>query len=171
MHELHSKDALYVLSSMCSAFVFNLDIPVTTNSTSTQSAKACGTKTYQSSSFKWSGLLNNKGTLVMQKLSAHLMAALQILLGVRLGRDVPTERRLPRQLYRLFGPYQCCSVSVWTGSFELAIGGSCAVEPFRRGTVRGRGSFQRWCVGLWLSEHTLIIRIVWANNGDAISRA
>ena len=34
-----------------------------------------------------------------------LTVALQILLGVRLSHDVTTERRLPSQLYRLFGPY------------------------------------------------------------------
>ncbi len=62
---------------------------------------------------------------------AHpLTVALQVLLGVRLGRIGSTERRLPRQLYRLFRPYQRCPVSLWKRGSKLATGGSCALEPF-----------------------------------------
>jgi len=66
MHELHSKDARYILTLMCSAAVFNLYIG-TTNSTSMRSAKACGTKTYRGSSFKWNGRLSNKGISAMKE--------------------------------------------------------------------------------------------------------
>ena len=96
MHELHSKDAQYVLSWMGSAFVFELYLRYHEFDFHAE----CRGMRYENISklvCQVGRTFEKQGYISHTEGYAHpLTVALQILLGVRLSRDVSTERRLPR---------------------------------------------------------------------------
>ena len=95
MHELHSKDAQYVLSWVCNAIIFDLYLRYHEFDFHAE----CKGMRYENISklvcqvgrtFEKQGYISHT-----EGYARALTVAMQILLGVRFSRDVSTERRLP----------------------------------------------------------------------------